>query len=60
MNKKNYKCWIGVHEWGKWYDIAEGTASNLLGGQQNCLYQERVCKACNMKDRQYILFRKGN
>jgi hypothetical protein len=58
--KRNWKCFFGFHIWGKWYDLAEGSASNLLGQEQNALFQERICEVCNMKDRQYILFKKGN
>lgn len=58
--KRNWKCVFGFHPWEKWYDVAEGSVSNLLNQQQNALYQERICEICHKKDRQYILFKKGN
>jgi len=57
--KRNWKCFFGLHIWSKWVDVAEGSVNNLLGQRQSALYQERVCETCHMKDRQYILFKKG-
>jgi hypothetical protein len=57
--KGMWKCTLGFHKWSKWYDLAEGTVSNLLRQKSPALYQERICTRCDTKDRQYIILRKG-
>ena len=58
--KQRTKCWWGFHKWSDWYDYADAYVSNLLGQKQPALYQERICVECKKKDRQYILFKKGD